>query len=224
MIDRFRAFSGVRPPVVIALVLLIGVAGMALFAAISSLTIDRQVVLSADADIAETFFTHSRDSVLDVFDVITMLGSEVLWVLSFGVGGYFISRRQWARLVVWALAMGVGKLINIGLKNGFDRARPAFEGWINPESTFGYPSGHAMMSIIAYGMLAYFAVWAVRHRRVQVVIVVGAAVIVALVALSRIVLSVHYLSDVIGGLIAGGWWLIVCIALMEVARARDGAA
>jgi hypothetical protein len=69
---------------------------------------------------------------------------------------------------------------------------------------YGFPSGHATTAVLVWGGLA----WAVRvGRRRQRVAVAGT--VVALVALSRLVIGVHYLVDVlVGGAVAGGFlWL-----------------
>jgi len=73
-------------------------------------------------------------------------------------------------------------------------------------------------------MLAYLLVVLWTHRRtMQVPIVVGAALLVVAIGLSRLYLGVHYFSDVVGGYAAGGLWLSACISGLEVAR-RWGAA
>jgi undecaprenyl-diphosphatase len=50
--------------------------------------------------------------------------------------------------------------------------------------------------------------------------VLGAALVVAAVGLSRLYLGVHYFSDVVGGYAAGLLWLAACITGLEVARRR----
>jgi cation diffusion facilitator family transporter len=135
-----------------------------------------------------------------------------LWVLGFGLGTYFIIRRQWTLLAGWALAMAAGKLWNEALKAWLARPRPSFPGWDNPASGYGFPSGHTMQAMIAYGMLVYLG-W--RRVRPREVLLAGATVLIALIALSRLVLVAHFPSDVIGGLLAGALWLLTSIAFTE---------
>ena len=60
------------------------------------------------------------------------------------------------------------------------------------------------------------------HRRAAVV---GSAVLlVLLIGLSRMVLDVHYFSDVVGGYAAGAVWLSACVSGLEVVRRRPSAA
>ena len=86
---------------------------------------------------------------------------------------------------------------------------------------WSFPSGHAMGSLVAYGMLAYLLLREThlgRHQRMLVII--SAALLVLLIGLSRLYLGVHYFSDVIGGYAAGVVWLAACISGLEIVRRR----
>jgi undecaprenyl-diphosphatase len=82
-----------------------------------------------------------------------------------------------------------------------------------------------MGSLIGYGMLAYLliAFWppARRHRTA---IVIGTAVLVLLIGMSRLYLGVHFLSDVIGGYAAGAPWLVTCVTGVDLALRQRGLA
>jgi undecaprenyl-diphosphatase len=76
-----------------------------------------------------------------------------------------------------------------------------------------------MGSLIGYGMLAYVLVVLRFHRRnAQRSVVLGAALLIVAIGLSRLYLGVHYFSDVVGGYAAGLLWLSACISGLEVAR------
>jgi undecaprenyl-diphosphatase len=77
-----------------------------------------------------------------------------------------------------------------------------------------------MEAVVLYGMLAYFAVLALRTWRAHAAIIVGTSLLVLLISFSRLYLGVHYFSDVVAGLAAGGVWLSTCITVMEFVR-RD---
>jgi undecaprenyl-diphosphatase len=196
---------------------MLGCLALILFALGSAALLDRAPVREADAQTATWFYEHVGPTVHDVFLVMTAFGSPVLWVLGFGVGVYLIIRRQWALLAGWALAMAAGKVWNEALKAWLARPRPAFPGWDNPASGYGFPSGHTMQSTLAYGMLVYLG-W--RRVRPRGALLAGAALWIALIALSRLVLVAHFPSDVIGGLLAGTLWLLTSIAFTEALRVR----
>ncbi len=74
-------------------------------------------------------------------------------------------------------------------------------------------------------MLAYVLVvlW-IHPRHTQISVVLGAALLIVAIGLSRLYLGVHYFSDVVGGYAAGLLWLSACISGLEVARRwSDGA-
>jgi undecaprenyl-diphosphatase len=76
-----------------------------------------------------------------------------------------------------------------------------------------------MGSLVGYGMLAYVLVLRVGGpRRTKTLIVLGAALLIAAIGVSRLYLGVHYLSDVLGGYAAGMLWLSLCIVGVEMAR------
>ena len=121
-------------------------------------------------------------------------------------------------LVTWLAAVSGSALLNWLLKGLFQRPRPHFAHPLVVESSYSFPSGHAMESFVAYGMLAYLAVLALRTWEARVAVVCGAALLVVLIGFSRMYLGVHYFSDVIAGYAAGGVWLSALITGAETIR------
>ena len=93
-------------------------------------------------------------------------------------------------------------LLNLGAKQLFARQRPSLWESIAPESSFSFPSGHAMGSMTLACVLVLLA-WPTRGRWP---LLVTMAVFVALVGLSRIYLGVHYPSDILAGWSAALTW------------------
>jgi undecaprenyl-diphosphatase len=89
------------------------------------------------------------------------------------------------------------------------------------ETSYSFPSGQAMESMVVYGMLAYFAVLILSGSGKRVAVALGAAVLVALIGFGRMYLGAHYLSDVVGGFVAGGAWLGAVVAGWEARRGHD---
>lgn len=90
-----------------------------------------------------------------------------------------------------------------------ERLTPIYE-WMATASGYGFPSGHALGSTLVWGGLA----WAVRVGRLRTRVAV-AAVLVALVAASRVFLGVHYPVDVAFGVIVGLAYLAVVLGLFR---------
>ena len=128
---------------------------------------------------------------------------------------------RWIDAAGLVLAIVGAGLLNTLLKNIFERVRPnLFPGPIHL-TTDSFPSGHAMDSFAAFGMLAFVAVRLVGSRLPRAMIVLAAALIVFLIGLSRVYFGVHYPTDVIGGYLAGAIWL--AISSLTVLAAEDHA-
>lgn len=112
--------------------------------------------------------------------------------------------RRWREAGFAALALGGSALLNMASKRLFARDRPALWESIAPESTYSFPSGHAMGSMTLAVVLLLLA-WPTRWRWW----VAGAmAVFVPMVGLSRVYLGVHYPSDILAGWAVAVIWAV----------------
>lgn len=172
-----------------------------------------------DRALANAVRVHAVPEAVALFDGITWLGHRlVIAVLGIAVGVLLLARRRLWMLAAWAGALVGSNLLNMALKAAVQRARPEVEAAAYAEG-WSFPSGHAMASTTAYGMLAYLLL---QRFGQHVGPVVAAAVLVILfVGASRIYLGVHYLSDVAGGFLAGAVWLAICVIACELAESRQ---
>jgi undecaprenyl-diphosphatase len=153
------------------------------------------------------------------FLVVTAFGSTVAMVLlGVVVAALLAWRRLWTLLWTWIAAVAGSALLNWLLKGLFQRPRPHFVHPLVVETSYSFPSGHAMESFVVYGMLAYLAVLWLRSWEARVGAVCGATLVVVLISFSRMYLGVHYFSDVVAGYAAGGVWLSALITGEETIR------
>lgn len=147
-----------------------------------------------------------------VMAVITTLGSTPvvapLVVVTFALLWWRRYRRE---ALFLAVAMSGSLLIDESLKLLVHRSRPQLE-WAQVQSGYSFPSGHAMNSLVFYAALA-LTFWAVRGRRGGRVALGAAAVLALLIGTSRIYLGYHYLTDVVGGFLAGSAWLLALVVV-----------
>jgi membrane-associated phospholipid phosphatase len=158
---------------------------------------DRPVLLflhsnvSALLDSTMVFFSKSGSAVVLVpFNV--MVFAILMW------------RCNHAAASFWVLSVSGAALLNLLAKHAFARTRPDL--WISilPETTFSFPSGHAMQSMAVVAALTLLA-WPTHWRWAALVI---GTCFVFLVALSRVYLGLHYPSDILGGWLASLVWVI----------------
>jgi membrane protein DedA with SNARE-associated domain/membrane-associated phospholipid phosphatase len=172
-----------------------------------------------DRVVDDYLHSHATPPLTKFFLIVTAFGSlEAIVLLGVVVAALLAWRRRWTLLVTWLAAVAGSALLDRLLKEFFHRPRPYFEHPLLVETSYSFPSGHAMESFVAYGMLAYFAVLALRTWESRVGVVCGVALLVLLIGFSRMYLGVHYFSDVIAGYAAGGVWLSALITGAETIR------
>jgi membrane-associated phospholipid phosphatase len=103
------------------------------------------------------------------------------------------------------------------LKHAFGRSRSPLGYFV--ETSGSFPSGHAAVSVAAYGMLAY-VLWRARVLRAESALLLAGLVAFA-IGVSRIYLIEHYLSDVLNGWLVGALWLTIGIAVAEWLSSRS---
>lgn len=141
--------------------------------------------------------------------VLTALGSVALWRW----------RERTSVIVLLASVLG-GATINHLLKHSFQRPRPGLEHFVSVPTDFSFPSGHAANATLLYGTLAALVVLRTASRPVRAVVTAAAALVVAAIACSRVVLGAHRVSDVVAGVLVGLTWMTVCLALRSAGRRR----
>jgi membrane-associated phospholipid phosphatase len=128
------------------------------------------------------------------------------------------ARRANYWLLALMLAVPGGMLLNVLLKYTFQRARPRFDEPLLTLASYSFPSGHTSGAMLFYGLLAAYLVCTLPRPGARAAVLGLATLMVALVALSRVYLGVHYLSDVLAGIAFGGAWFAVCITVISTLR------
>lgn len=149
---------------------------------------------------------------MDQFMVgFTELGdAEVLVPVILFVLAWFVLRRLWQTALYWLAAIGVAELPVKVLKFALHRPRPGlFYGGVEQ---FSFPSSHATLSVVVYGFLAVL-LYREKGASQRKAIVFVAASLIALIAISRLYLGAHWLSDVLGGLSFGAAWVAALVAI-----------
>lgn len=171
-----------------------------------------------DAGLAESLRAQLPLPALRGIAVVTHMGD--LWFVapaSAVVALFLLLRRHGQLAGIWAVALLGIMPINGGLKALFQRVRPLHDHGFIVEPGWSFPSGHAFGSIVFYGILAYVLLRLLPPRFHRVVIA-AAVLLVGVVGLSRVLLQVHYFSDVVAGYAAGAAWLVLCIGAAEHLR------
>jgi undecaprenyl-diphosphatase len=125
-------------------------------------------------------------------------------------------KRKWYLLTVWICAHLGAVALNETIKAIIGRPRPPLPHLVHV-TTFSYPSGHALVSMAAYGLMSYYlTLWSCTKTFKPLFITLW-IILFTSIGFSRMYLQVHYFSDVIAGYSIGAAWLIVCVAWVKKA-------
>lgn len=181
-------------------------------------------LLSVDRSVATSLhrWTARHDLAADALRVVTALGTFVGLGTLVLVASAVLVRRGRGRLLVFVIATTVGGwVINNAVKLAVGRQRPTFDDPLATARGLSFPSGHAMSSTVVLGALLVVFLPAVPARRRPLAVgLVGALVL--LIGFTRLALGVHYLTDVVAGLVLGLAWLAASVAAFSVWRVERG--
>ena len=166
---------------------------------------------------------HHSTAFDNIMIEITALGTGTVVLMIVAVAALFLVLTQHKYSAILLLvSTGGGLVLNLILKMGFNRPRPAiFIPEVRAVSS-SFPSGHAMSAAIVYGTVAYLAARLHKRRWARVLIMFIALVVILLICISRLYLGVHYPSDVVAGVSIGLAWAAFCMATLEAIQ-RFGA-
>ncbi|HXH69980.1 MAG TPA: phosphatase PAP2 family protein, partial [Pyrinomonadaceae bacterium] len=150
-----------------------------------------------------------------LMQIASFLGSTVfLMILGIGIFTVFWLLKRHRAAMLFAITMAGSSILLYTLKTVFRRARPEpFFETLLPAS-YSFPSGHSLLSFCFYGVLAAIITARIERRLFRVIVWACAALLVALIGLSRIYLGVHYPSDVLAGYTAAFVW-VVAVAVTD---------
>jgi undecaprenyl-diphosphatase len=168
-------------------------------------------------DLTASPFLHALASPwLDaIMNAATFVGSSFVLVPAFVlVTALLLALRRPGSALFLGVASVGSLLLNELMKLYFQRPRPTLP-WSHVQPDYSFPSGHTMNSLAFFAAVA-IVIWSLRGRRAGVPAVLGAVALAAVIGVSRIYLGYHYLTDVVGGILAGASWLLIVLGAFRV--------
>jgi membrane-associated phospholipid phosphatase len=205
----------------VALAVLV-VAGVA-FGAVFEMVTSQWGLYRADASAARWGADHATPATTDVLEALTQLGSTVVAVAAAAVVSVvaYVRRRE-ARVAAFLAMVVVGEILlaNV-IKVAVGRERPAVLPLVHPTG-MSFPSGHTTTAAAVATAIA-FVLGRRQARLTKILLGVGAAAVVVVVAATRVLLGVHWLTDVVAGAFLGVGWFTVCAIAFGGRLLRFGA-
>lgn len=190
---------------------------LAAFAALASDLRWHGPLTRADIPISLWFHVHAQPAFTTLATAVSHLHSTLgICLLALAAAAALVACRQREWLPLLALCVPGGLLLNGLVKQLFQRTRPSFDSATVTLASYSFPSGHTAGATVWWGfvLLLWFA-WERRPGRRAAACVLAAAMIV-LTGWSRMVLGLHYLSDVLAAAAQGAGWVGLCVAAWQL--------
>ncbi|MFL0491321.1 MULTISPECIES: phosphatase PAP2 family protein [unclassified Bacillus (in: firmicutes)] len=159
---------------------------------------------------------------LTFFSYFTKMGSEIGIITTLVISLLvFWKKRYYAAMIVYPVGILVTHLVNKGIKEIVKRDRPSLNEALDALG-YSFPSGHAMLSIMTFGFLAYIIAANLKSVTGKYVVTILLSILIILIGLSRIILNVHYPTDILAGYCFGGILLIIAIYFHRLLTERLG--
>ena len=163
-----------------------------------------------------------QPGVVTVVQALTYLGDGATWWVLLSATALYLLWRRRHRLALFVAVTGVGGgLLNLAVKAGVGRARPDLVDPVSYASGFAFPSGHTMNSAIGVGVLLTVFLPQLSARWRPPAVAAG-AVVALVVGSSRVLLGVHWMSDVIAGWLLSAVWVLVMVVLFRAWQPEPG--
>jgi membrane-associated phospholipid phosphatase len=157
-------------------------------------------------------FAYVPDNYNPFFLLLTELGDKkgigivalivLVWLL--------LIKRHFLGAAALTLSTALGNEVNKLLKDWIARPRPELEHLAHVDS-LSFPSGHAMVGLTFYFFIAYLVIEGMKSMAAKRMVVTVTVLLLLLIGASRVILQVHYPTDVVGGFAFGYLWVMMSI-------------
>lgn len=165
-----------------------------------------------DYQILTFIYSLRSPELTKVMIFITNLGAKYMIIISILLTILWIWEKHRREALTFVIILVMGIFINISLKGMIQRPRPTISPLVL-ETSYSFPSGHAMNSSVFYLAISFYFYHFTRKKRLSLVVTAILILLIILIGFSRVYLGVHYPSDVVGGYVVGTWWLITAILI-----------
>lgn len=180
-------------------------------------SINSGVDFSWERPVQQYFQNWNEGNVHLVFKIWTELGSRLaIGLISLALIGWLLwKHKDFVGIAITAILVAGTDKLNVFLKNLVGRDRPAIDPSIDAIG-YSFPSGHAMLSIVTFSIVAYFISKYIKAIGGKVLIWLIAVFFIVTIGISRVVLSAHFPSDIVAGYCLGFVCFILAIKVYKI--------
>src|SRR5699024_687168 len=156
---------------------------------------------------------------MKLMEIASVIGSsEMVLIITVIIGLVFLIRRSWRHFFFFFVVSVGGVVLNLGLKMLIQRARPGDEAkfievfnYSFELQSYSFPSGHTMRATILFLFLIYLTIYVLKKTSIKIILTVLFLGTLVSVALSRIMLDAHFVTDVLGAVVVSLAWFFLCL-------------
>lgn len=206
----------IRWPAALWVEIAVIVLSASVFAAVAEDVVTQDALTRIDLQLTQWMAAHRVPILTQILAFVSATHATApLTLATLCVAIWLIHRGEWRWLASLVAVVPIGMLLNVSLKHLFHRARPVLDEPLVSLTTYSFPSGHVTGSTLFYGFICVLVYAHLRSAASRTLVGLGAFFMVAVVALSRIYLGAHYLSDVLGSFAVSIAWLALSLSCIH---------
>ena len=199
-----------------------GVSLIVLIGFVIALAVNNIEPLAVDVAVRDFFYAIRGEKggfMYWLFRILTEFGDIIgLAILAVIIG---IFTKVDFRVCLFVIGAALAHLVNNALKDIFDRVRPIAEMQWQSESSMSFPSGHSKNASFMFSFIMYIAYKSNMKDVFKKTLYIACPIMIVIVMVSRMVLGVHYFSDVCAGCAVGLIFSAVMIVLYHICEKKN---
>lgn len=210
-LDR-ETFTGLPLTIFVIVFLIL----LATFIGITSSIVESSPIVKLDNSFAQFLYSQRVPWLANAFYFITNFANQLTIIILLVIFLIYLSFKKEVAYIYSILVAVLGTEISVYIiKILINRPRPIIDITYYVEKSQSFPSGHSAMATAFFGFIAYYLTCHIKERDKKTAVLLLGILLVLLIGFSRLYLIVHFLSDVLGGFLIGGLWLVAGITFRE---------
>lgn len=207
-----KVFTGLPLTIFVIVFLIL----LATFVGITDSIVNSAAIVKIDNDFANFLYIGRTSGLAKIFYIITNFANQITIVTILAISLVYLYFKKEVAYLYSILIVFLGTDASVYLIKIFiNRARPSANIAYYIEDLKSFPSGHSAIAMAFFGFITYYFLHHITGRSKKSAIILLGTILIMLIGFSRLYLGVHFLSDVIGGFLIGGLWLVASITFRE---------
>ncbi len=183
-----------------------------------AILVKKNWLFEIDSWAIKNFSSIRSDGLTTFVNIFSYLGSVIVLIPVAVLMMIFVKEKR-AKIFI-AIALASAGVVSTIMKYIVQRPRPVDIALIE-EVGYSFPSAHTMLSLVLYGFLIYLILKFMRNKPLKVILSILLLVVIIAVALTRVYLGVHFMTDICGGWLLGECVLVIILTLYEFAFRKN---